>query len=498
MYRPTAALVVALTACASSGAPEGGESDSAAATTTDLEATTSPTTVPPAPTIPDDTTPEDTTPDDTTPGEAAPDGVDVRGGLPDPEFAGILRIQYEHVIGGGPGLIESELGYAPLLLEPGSYRTDAMWTPLTFTAPEPIRLISERRTFLVLVDEEADGLWDVPIVHVMRPHRLVDPAATTDGPPEWPATIDGWDLDAWFTAQPGIDVERTDVTVGGIDATRYDVTIPDDGSAGWQAEPDVWVVPLMWRYGQGPFDLPSVDRHRLWLIPQGVHTPIVIHAAVAADEGWGGFGDELDSIIASIELGEPEPVGIDDPLWEAGLPGPVPAGPVRLPILGGVEFELPDDAFVEQHQGWALFAIDAEYDFYPPNIEVAAAAATVDHESIASAEQLADLLVDVAGAVRLPDAEIAGRPAVGVEMLGVQPGIPIFRHVDIPPVPDPGLAAWFTQDYVELWAVDTDEGVLILTAEGEDPEGLDRARELHAAIAETLQVDVGPPGDVSG
>jgi hypothetical protein len=240
---------------------------------------------------------------------------------------------------------------------------------------------------------------------------------------------------------------------------------------------------------RGPFGLESEELYRIWVIPQGDFDPIVAVAAVEASAGWGDFGDQVDGIIESVELGEPQPVGSTENIWEDGWDWFVPAGVVQFPILGGVEFEMPDEYFVRQTNNWSYIdMVDEEFDIFPPNVEIAGALQAIDGSPIESAEQLADLMVERANATRLPDGEIAGRPATVVEMLGVQPNIPIFRHVALPDGAEPHLAAWFTQDYVQLWAVDTDNGVLIVTAEADSAEALDVALGLHETVRESLVI----------
>lgn len=411
--------------------------------------------------------------------------------MPEPEFAVFLRSLWEHVFQAPVGLIEAEVGErSPVLVPPGTYTTEAMYTPMTFTVDEHTRLLAERAPFLALVDHSAPGLWSPPLLEFMRPHELVDPANTDEGPPEWPDTVAGWDFDAWFAALPDIAVERTEVTVGGVEANRFDIDLPGDGSVGWEAERDLWIVPLVIRYGDGPFDLLSTQLQRVWVIPQADSAPIVAVAVVERNEGWADFGPVVDDMIASIEFGEVQPVAIPENLWEAGYPARIPAGRVRLPVLGGVSFDLPQDYFVAQAPNWSYIEMfQAEFDLFPPNVEVAGAIEAIDGTRIESAEQLAELMVDRASATRLPDAEIVGRPAVVVEMLGVQPGVPVFRHIDTPEGADPGLAGWFTQDFVELWAIDTDEGVLIVTAEADSAEALEVALVLHETVRTSLELD---------
>jgi hypothetical protein len=52
----------------------------------------------------------------------------------------------------------------------------------------------------------------------------------------------------------------------------------------------------------------------------------------------------------------------------------------------------------------------------------------------------------------------------------------------------PAVAVWYTQDDVELWAIATDAGVLIVTAEAANPAELEVALELHAQVRSTLEL----------
>lgn len=405
--------------------------------------------------------------------------------LPDPDQQWFLRTLWEHTVGDGPGSIERDVGFAPTLLEAGTYTTDSMYTSLTFTLDRPMRLIAERPTFTVLVDPSAVDLWDEPIVHLIRPRGLVDPTHTSDGPPDWPPITDDWDFAAWFDAHPGLDVERSTVQIDDVSVDRFDVSFPPDSDTGWQCGPETRCIAPVLDYS-GPFDLTSDDSTRLWVIPQESGAPILVHAAIGRTEEWGAFGETADALVGSITLGPAAPVDIPDDIWEAGLSAVVPAGEVHFPILDGIRFDLPTETFVRQDRNWSYITVPGDWDFYEPNVEIAAAMQTYDFERIESAEQLAGLLVEVADATRLPDQRLLGRRAAVVEMRGVQPGIPVFRHLALPDEAHPDVGVWRTQDYVELWAVDTDAGVLIVTAEAANPTELDIARELHVRVRESL------------
>ena len=251
--------------------------------------------------------------DDTEPVDGEPQP------MPDPLGQQELQILWEYVVGDHIGLIESDLGYSPVLLEPGTYDTDSMFTPMQFTVAEHTRLIVERHTFMVLVDHSAGQLWEAPLMEWKRPHKLTDPADTANGPPEWPGFIEGWDFDAWFAAHPALDVERTEMTISGIESVRYDVSFDGDADVGWDCGGRL-CVPLYLDYG-GPFDLESDEVYRIWVIPQEDFDPIMAMAVADASDGWGEFGDRVDAIIESVQLGQPQPVGFAENIWEAASTG---------------------------------------------------------------------------------------------------------------------------------------------------------------------------------
>jgi hypothetical protein len=409
--------------------------------------------------------------------------------LPNPQFQKELREMAEYEFRHDPGLLEAEYGtLAPLLLEPGTHTTDAMDTPMTFTLDQHWRLISESTTFMVLVDHErAADLWDLPLVQFNRPFSLTDATTTSADDPGDLQDIAGWDFDAWFDAHPGLDVIRTGFEVGGIPSVRYEISYPEDSDAGFQCGPSDRCTPIVFHYGERPFLLQSNELVQLWVIPQADLRPITAVVASESATGWDGFDVVVEELMASIEFGDVQPVSIPEPLWEAGLPGEVPSGTTWIPILGGVQFELEQERFIAQNRGWSWIEFDeVPTSTFPSNIEVAAAVETIDDIPIGSAEELAELLVDQGGGTRLADRELFGRPAVVVDMRGVVPGVPIFRHVDVRPGTNPGIAAWNTLDYVEVWAVDTPEGVLILTGEADTADGLDQVMEIHARLRQTL------------
>ena len=118
---------------------------------------------------------------------------------------------------------------------------------------------------------------------------------------------------------------------------------------------------------------------------------------------------------------------------------------------------------------------------------VLAALQAYDFTPIDSAEQLAELFVDEVGATRLDDEEMLGRRAVVIDMAG-NPDVPVFRSVVLPDDAHPDVNVWYTQDYVRIWAIDTDDGVLIVTAEAANPDELAAALELHEQVRNTLEL----------
>ncbi|MEM7287136.1 MAG: hypothetical protein AAF480_12350 [Actinomycetota bacterium] len=413
--------------------------------------------------------------------------------MPEIQFQEGLRSDFEYGFISPRGAIQDAFdAYAPLLLEPGTYTTDSMRTPMTFSLDQRWRLIVELPSYMLLVDHDrATGLWDLPLIQFNRPEAMIDPTDTTDGPPRLPRTVDGFDYDAWFEAHPQLEVERSEVAVGGIPSVRYLIAHPDGAEIGWPCRPGVQCTPLSMLWDAGPQDLQSDELFAFYVIPQGEGSPLTALSVVRADEGWGEFLAITEDLMASIEFGPVvEPVFSERP-WEDGVGSSVPAGPLWFPVGPGFAFEVPQDLRADMRRNWSwLLLEDLDFQLFPPNVEIAMAVESPEGVPFETADQLADHLVErVAGAVRLADAELLGQRAARVQMFGVRPNELVFRHVDTPDDVDRNLAGWFTQDYVELWATETDEGVFILTAEAESEELLAPALELHEFVRDTLVIE---------
>ncbi|MFT7599591.1 MAG: hypothetical protein ACI8TP_002526 [Acidimicrobiales bacterium] len=82
--------------------------------------------------------------------------------------------------------------------------------------------------------------------------------------------------------------------------------------------------------------------------------------------------------------------------WEQGWSGPIPAGTVRLPELGGIQFELETERMAYQDRAFTILRVQEEPVVHEVNL--LAPTATPDGEAITTIDELVVALTDFVGA----------------------------------------------------------------------------------------------------
>lgn len=185
------------------------------------------------------------------------------------------------------------------------------------------------------------------------------------------------------------------------------------------------------------------------------------------------------------------PSETEDVPWEQGQEvALVPAGTVRLPFMGGVQFELEQDRVVVQappsianihHQG---DQIDE------PKVALMVANETSDGEPITTVEELATALTEHVGVELTPIGEVATGigPAQGFESTASEfdPTLSTEEKFQLPHL----LASdvqwfWSPSPFGQVWIVDTDRGPLLISAQA--PERGPLLDELIATLELLLE-----------
>jgi hypothetical protein len=354
----------------------------------------------------------------------------------------------------------------------GTYRVETIGAPFTIDVPDGWWVQPNQFGHFVLTDAESEGPGDRDIV-MIRPSNLADPRSP--GAPAEEQT-GGWplrDITGWIGALvPGVvDGEPTDTTIGGLDAVRFNVSITDDFECG-----EMFCAGFATnRLVNGMTFEQGLD-YRVWWIDGGDEAPIAIDIGNGGDPA---FIERAEAVLDTVTFDSigPNPVPADGDLWAAGIPSDVPAGSVTLPVGPGVTFELSNPAFVIQQEYKARVLPDApgEVDIFFPDL-------ALDGESLATVD-------DVVGALeRVPDfdATVAGTRDVGgfeateltfTSTAEFSPDAP--QTLQRSDSPDSG---WWAAPEGSMWIMETDGGLVVVTGEWYEPEGMEPAQALADEI----------------
>lgn len=213
--------------------------------------------------------------------------------------------------------------------DPGTYRTGALGTPMSFTTTEVLNSQPNGGGTFVLSDISSRGPDDRDLVF-MRAAHLSNPAAPgepIDGETLWPADdFLGW-LDNLHEGVIATDPVNT--SINGRPAIRVDLELSDDMGCGWIPG---FCVGLAENNGEQILALNPGASYRVWVIDQADEDPLLAVAGIARDEQLPWF-DRAEAVLDTVAFGDiaPNPAQFLTP------------GPARLNTLGGVQVELPEN-----------------------------------------------------------------------------------------------------------------------------------------------------------
>ena len=364
-------------------------------------------------------------------------------------------------------------------LEPGVYVNSTTGVPITFCVEEGW-LVKEVGPRLLALGRLGAGNSEDRAVVFMRPVGLADPMVPTVQSYDWPADdIDGWlkNLSEGILAAPA-----QASTLGGAEGVTFDVRLEDTYDckgpdsvlcAGFTADE----LSMVW-FEKGK------DYRIHWLdVPGG--EPLVVY--VSSGDSGPEWINEADEVLSTIALGTSEQVeACDAPLWEQGYPTEVPAGEVRLPLGGGVSFMLDEDRPINQEDNGALAEIELRV---PAAVRMMLPHYDSEGEPIGDTDEIVDIL-EAAGVMidELAATTVADSPT---RVLDVSDGP--SETIDAVLRWEPGSYGWAPPSAGRIWLLDTDRGIIMITAESLlDETSLPDALALAEPIVESLQLVESP------
>ncbi len=229
---------------------------------------------------------------------------------------------------------------------------------------------------------------------------------------------------------------------------------------------------------------------------------MVIHAPETGRTGfWAATADSFDphpAIVAAapLLLGAALEDGVeaedDAPTWEQGRDALLPVGTIRLPELGGIQFELDDERQVIQvGPAYTILLHEDDEGTRPAEVDMLAPTATSSGEPITTVDELVAALSGDVGANLSPIGEVT--TVIGVAR-GFEYTIEDQESLDHDVAwLQIGDGGWGPYPFGEFWLIDTERGLFMVTAEAVDPGPLlDEAIVTAGRVLETIELaDLG-------
>ena len=210
------------------------------------------------------------------------------------------------------------------------------------------------------------------------------------------------------------------------------------------------------------------------------------------DDGEIGMGSFPGMIAFGAVTDTPpdpaEPVDDGTPAWERGVDAQVPAGTVRLPEFGGIQFELDvKRQIIQQGRAFSIVLIEDGVGGIPAEVDLVAPTATSSGQPLTTIDELTATLTDEIGATLVPIGEV--ETAIGVAQ-GFEYTVEDEDELD-PETAflEVGEGGWAPFPFGQFWLIDTERGLFMVTAEGINPRGmLDEAIVTAQRVLETIEL----------
>ena len=353
------------------------------------------------------------------------------------------------------------------LLEGGSYRITTVGTPFSFSVDEPMFVVGNGYGQFIVTHPGSQGPDDRDIVF-FRSTRLSNPddptAALESEGDGWPANdVGGW-LDR-LSDDVVLVSDRATTTLGGLQATRVDLRIADVTCAD-----SFSCVPLSTNQFLTHRFLTLGSQQRIWFVEQPGEDLLIVLVGInrPTDSDWFETAESVLSTLAFGEVG-PNPLSIQGP------------GSLDLPFLGGVRFELGEEAFVTRDRIDRVLhrSEPAETDFVATLYDSEGNLLETTDDLVAAFEQAGSEINEI------EPATIDGLAARVFDFGSPRGGELLIR-------PD-SRANFFVPGRGRMWVIEhPDRGVLMISAEGPNEQYFETALALTEPIIESLEF-VGSP-----
>lgn len=357
--------------------------------------------------------------------------------------------------------------------EPGTYRTGALGTPMSFTAAEPLSTQVNGGGMFVVTDVASRAPDDRDLVFI-RVSAFADPAAP-NAPIEdhvgWPAD----DFRGWLAELHDgvVATDPVDTSVNGFDAIRVDLQLSDDIDCGYASG---FCVGFVNNNGSQIKPLNKGARYRVWVIDQGDEDPLAVVDGIAREEDAPWF-QRSDAVMDTLAFGVVAP----NPVQQLAT------GPNELDVLGGVEVSVPDDQtliYQWNGRGYAFVPIGDR----PATIAFSDQPHDLDGNVLESSDEVIDRLT-AAGVeiVELEATTIDGLDARVFDIAHDDVGAIVLRYSSLDVAEE--YLGWDAPAAGRLWVIDhPDRGVMTINASafGEVEELLPIVTSLGEAIVESL------------
>lgn len=365
--------------------------------------------------------------------------------------------------------------------DPGTYRTGAIGTPLSFTTTEALITQPNGNGTFVITDLSSQAPDDQELFF-MRVGSFSDPVAPNtpiDEQAPWPNDdFAGWldNLDDGVIASDPVET-----SINGLPAIRVDLELSDDMSCGW--EPG-FCVGLAENHGEYSKALNRGATYRVWVVEQGDEDPILVIAAIARDDQAEWF-ERADTVLDTVAFGDIAPNPVQ----------PLAPGMTRIKALGGIEVELPDNLseltngrsrFVDRWAGRGFG--DIPVTFEPGAVFFADRPHDLDGTPLTTADDVAaELTAGGASLTEIAPATIDGVDARVFDVTTADPGAILLRFSTLD-LANPSFG-WDAPAAGRIWLIEHPErGLMMISSHAfDDVENLlPVVNELADAIVQTL------------
>ena len=354
-------------------------------------------------------------------------------------------------------------------LDPGVAQFTAGGTPFTATFPEGWQVLANFPDLAAFGTGFSDGAPVNDLV-IFRPNALSNPDEAGTFIEDQVAPFDVRDIEGWLAAMPAeiFPSAPVETTLGGRDAVMFEVSYTDTSVC----RDGVFCLSLGGNTTSGINIAlePDVD-YFIWAVDMGEFDPTFVF--VSSDGEIEGFTEQALEIAATIAFGEPgpNPSPAAEAPWEIGGFGEVPAGPVELPIAGGLAVDIPlvsITGLIEPGLHFLTMGTQpspTEMDIFTPVSDAEGNAIATAADFIAAGDVVGFTATEI-GSVETRVGTATVIDIVGPEVFtdGPPPEEPTSADIGILTNPDSQFG-WQAPIFGRAWLIESERGLIAFTAE---------------------------------